>query len=152
MERPRNDHSNREDLTGVPSNSNPEASTSHSTSQPLQDAQSVLSDAERLDHILQGIQGDARTVAASLDAMLKNIKWCLTCATEATKEHLQCYDDAAVSTHKTTSEAVEAARSLVASSKALQNEMEHLEPLAVHVRALRKMLEQLEAHADLVLR
>ena len=65
---------------------------------------------------------------------------------------MHCYEDAAVSTHETTVEAVEAARSLVASSKELQNEMKQLEPLAEHARALRTMLEQLEAQADVILR
>ena len=67
------------------------------------------------------------------------------------QEHLQCYEDAAIATNQSTREAVEAARSLVNSSKALQNEMKQLEPLASHVRALRAMLEQLEAQADLIL-
>eukprot|EP00959_Pyramimonas_sp_CCMP1952_P318989 6674245-Pyramimonas_sp.AAC.1 len=48
-------------------------------------SQDQLSDAERLDQVLQGIQGDAQKAANSLDAMLSNIQRCLTNATEATK-------------------------------------------------------------------
>mmetsp|Transcript_40200 Transcript_40200/g.67407 ORF Transcript_40200/g.67407 Transcript_40200/m.67407 type:complete len:154 (-) Transcript_40200:98-559(-) len=119
----------------------PTASTSNSQ---VEGSLGQSSEADTLELVLNGIQGDAHAVAASLKSMLFNIQWCLTNSTEATQEHLNLYDKAAGSSHKSARAAVEAAYSLVASSTALRDEAKQLEPLAVRVRAMKGKIEKLK--------
>lgn len=65
--------------------------------------------------------------------------------------HLDQYERFAHANSETTEDSVRSARRFVSSCTSLHKKINDLEPLAAHVKALRRMVEQLEAQASKIL-